>query len=110
GVDALHGGTGDDILIGSTTHHDANVTALNALAAEWRRTDADLATRIGHLNGSQSGGLNGGYLLNTTTVHDDGAIDELFGEGGSDWVIYRNSGALAHHLNDWQSGDAALLI
>jgi hypothetical protein len=110
GVDTLRGGNGDDILIGGTTDHDANAAALTSLAAEWRRTDADLATRIGHLNGSQGGGLNGAYQLNATTVHDDGAIDELFGEGGSDWFIYRNSGAFADHLNDWQSGDAALLI
>ena len=60
--------------------------------------------------GSQGGGLNGTYRLNATTVHDDAAIDELFGEAGFDWFIYTGSGAFADHLNDWQSGDAALVL
>jgi Ca2+-binding RTX toxin-like protein len=110
GVDLLRGGSNEDLLIGGITDHDTDRTALTALAAEWRRTDADLATRIAHLNGSQTGGLNGNYWLNAATVHDDGAVDELFGEGGFDWFIYVGTGASADHLNDWQSGDAALVL
>ncbi|HKB41386.1 MAG TPA: hypothetical protein VKD72_33480, partial [Gemmataceae bacterium] len=110
GADSLRGGGNDDILIGGVTDHDADRTALMALAAEWWRTDANLATRIGHLDGSQGGGLNGNYGLNAQTVHDDAAIDELFGEAGFDWFIYLGSGAFADHLNDGQSGDAFLIL
>ncbi len=110
GADTLRGGGNDDILIGGVTDHDADRTALAALAAEWRRTDADLATRISHLNGSQGGGLNGASWLNALTVHDDGATDELFGEAGLDWFIYLGSGANADHVNDQQGGDAVLVL
>jgi hypothetical protein len=30
---------------------------------EWGRTDVDFQTRVGDLNGSLSGGLNGNYFL-----------------------------------------------
>jgi hypothetical protein len=81
-------GSGDTpFRTGAPGLHRPERLALAALAAEWRRTDADLATRIGHLDGSQGGGLNAGYRLNATTVHDDGAIDELFGEAWFDWFL-----------------------
>src|SRR5262249_5397177 len=41
GADVLHSGDGDDILIGGTTDYDGNLAALNAVMAEWGRTDAD---------------------------------------------------------------------
>ncbi len=63
---------GEDILIGGTTSHSggtsatptaANVSALNAIMAEWKRTDLAYAARGGHLQAA-SGGLNGSTLLN----------------------------------------------
>src|SRR5262249_6224580 len=57
GSDVLHGGTADDLLIGGVSSYDANLTALMALQVEWDRTDADYQLRIGHLNGSLTGGL-----------------------------------------------------
>lgn len=110
GVDTLKGGGNEDILIGGTTDHDANLAALSALVSEWRRTDITLSARIAHLDGSQSGGLNGNFFLNASTIDDDGSIDELFGEAGNDWFIYVGSGPSADHLNDWQSGDVALVL
>jgi hypothetical protein len=75
------------------------VTALAFLMAEWSRTDVDYATRVGHLNGSLSGGLNGSYFLNGTTVFDDGTIDALYGSGGLDWYFAHLSGKYADVLN-----------
>jgi Ca2+-binding RTX toxin-like protein len=105
GGDTLHGNGGDDIVIGNSTAYDTNLSALLALMAEWGRTDADYATRVGHLFGSIGGGLNGGNLLNNSTVYDDAANDELYGEAGSDWFFYTASGSNDDDLNDWLTGE-----
>jgi uncharacterized delta-60 repeat protein len=107
GADTLHGNGGDDLVIGNSTDFDANLSALNAIMAEWGRTDADYATRISHLNGSVSGGLNGGTFLNGATVYDDAALDQLYGESGSDWFFYTASGNNKDKLNDLASGEVA---
>jgi uncharacterized delta-60 repeat protein len=104
GADALHGGSGEDVLIGGITDYDANLTALRALRTEWVRTDAAYATRIQHLRGLQSGGLNGAYVLTGSTIHDDNAIDDLWGEGNNDWFIHQ-LGAFADRVNDRKSGE-----
>jgi probable HAF family extracellular repeat protein len=88
GASKLHAGVGDAILIGGTSDYDLTSTAmtydvklagLEAIMAEWGRTDADYLTRVHHLDGSLSGGLNGFFFLNATTVHDNGQVDTLFG-------------------------------
>jgi type VI protein secretion system component Hcp len=84
GADMLLGGGGDDILLAGTTDYSANDPALLAVMKEWTRADADYATRVAHLTGNTGGGWNGGYVLNATTVHDDGATDWLEGDGGHD--------------------------
>jgi hypothetical protein len=84
GSDRLLAGPGGNVLIGGTTDFDANQAALCALMDEWTRRDADYAARVGHLTGSLAGGLNGPYLLNAATVHDDGAADRLIGTAGRD--------------------------
>gem|GEM_PF-590244 len=87
GADTLSGGNSDDILIGGATNYDSNLAALDAIMAEWGRTDISYQQRIADLDGAASGGLNGSYLFNATTVHDDGASDQLVGGGGQDWYI-----------------------
>ena len=74
-------------MIGGTTSYDNNAAALAALLAEWSRTDVDYLTRIAHLTGSSSGGLNGNYLLNTNTVKADGSVNDLYGGAGMDWYF-----------------------
>src|SRR5262249_54445050 len=101
GADVLHGNGGDDLLIGGTTDHDSNLAALNAVMAEWGRTDADYQTRVNHLDGTLSGGVSNGSLLTASTVHDDAAIDTLFGEGGSDWFLALLSGLNKDKIKDW---------
>jgi Ca2+-binding RTX toxin-like protein len=93
GSDIVHGNIGEDILVAGFTafanesNGTVNETALNSIMAEWTRTDLGYAARISHVIGSSTGGLNGGYFLNTLTVFDDGAVDTLFGETGLDWFL-----------------------
>jgi Ca2+-binding RTX toxin-like protein len=105
GADVLHGNGGGDILIGGTTDYDSNLAALGAVMAEWGRTDADYSTRINHLNGTLSGGLNGSFLLTASTVHDDTASDTLYGEGGADWFFARLSGTTKDKVKDLAAGE-----
>src|SRR5262249_58125282 len=90
--DRLAAAYGGSILIGSYTDHDTNVAALLAIMKEWGRTDADYNTRVKHLSGSLSGGLNGSYRLTASTVHNDNAIDSLYGWAGMDWYIISGKG------------------
>src|SRR5262249_17789117 len=71
GVDKITGGAAADLIIGGSTTFDLNDTALQAIMAEWGRTDLDFATRRQHLSGTPAGGKNGSYVLNSTTVLDD---------------------------------------
>jgi Ca2+-binding RTX toxin-like protein len=87
GQATLQAGAGGDILIGGTTAFDNNAAALAAVLAEWGRTDIDYTTRMSHLNGSLSGGLNGAYYLNTSTVHGNSLADNLYGGAGMDWYL-----------------------
>ena len=92
GADTLVAGSGGDILIGGYTNYDADLTALCAIMKEWGRTDADYNTRVKHLQGTLSGGLNGSYRLTATTVHDDNALDSLYGGAGMDWFFVGGNG------------------
>jgi PKD domain-containing protein/hemolysin type calcium-binding protein len=95
GADRLLGRPGDDILVGGTTAFDANEAALLAIIAEWTSA-ADYQTRIAHLRGTTTGGLNGSYFLNATTVFDDLAVDRLYGSGGFDWFFAGIDDVIAH--------------
>jgi ELWxxDGT repeat protein len=92
GGDTLFAGSAGDILIGGPTSYDANLSALAFIMAEWGRTDVDYLTRVKHLNGSLGGGLNGAYLLNSTTVFDDNTVDVLYGGAGMDWFFAHQNG------------------
>lgn len=99
GSDTLRSGSEEDILIGSKTIHDNNLIALQALMAEWNRRDSSYGVRIDRITGTTSGGLNGSYLLNSSTVLNDNAVDQFFGNKSADWFIL-HSGASADVLND----------
>jgi Ca2+-binding RTX toxin-like protein len=86
GSDALDGGAGDDILIGGVTAYDANTPALLALRAEWSQSNETYQQRFQHL--FHGGGQNGSFVLNPTTVFDDGAADLLTGGAGQDWFFF----------------------
>jgi VCBS repeat-containing protein len=91
GADRLVGNAQDDILIAGTTDFDTSAVALEAVRAEWTRTGADFATRVGHLEGG-AGSLSQGVLLTGQTVHNDGAADVLTGAAGVDWFIFNVDG------------------
>jgi hypothetical protein len=111
GADALVGGTGDDLLIADTTAWDGNLAALNAIWAEWTRTDLpgtaqqQYDLRFKHLTGQVSGGLNSGDYLTFGvggTVQSDGAADSLTDNaGGWDWFCYSGTDALI----GWVAGE-----
>jgi hypothetical protein len=39
------------------------------------------------LDACAGGGLNGSYVLNASTVIDDGEVDTLWGDAGLDWFL-----------------------
>jgi Ca2+-binding RTX toxin-like protein len=93
GADVLTAGVGEALLVGNATSYDTNVAALSALMAEWGRTDANYLTRIGHLT-SSSGGRNGTFLLTSSTITDDLAVDVLNNGGigtGPVWYIAQSN-------------------
>jgi len=72
--------------------------------AEWTRMDLGYTDRYNHLIAS-SGGLNGSYLLNASTVQkDSAAIDSLFGEADRDWFLASIEDLLPDRVT---SGDGA---
>jgi Ca2+-binding RTX toxin-like protein len=92
----LVGNDGEDILIGGFTNYDTNATALNALMAEWTRTDEVYQQRVRHI--TRGGGLNGNYKLNPATVHGNGGGNTLLG-GGADKDLFFGSKTL--DSTDW---------
>jgi hypothetical protein len=87
GPATLIGGPSDNILIAGHTDYDTDVTALDALFAEWTRTGAnsDFATRVQNLmNGV---GPNGQYMLTAQTVYSAGAPNSLIGGNGHNWFF-----------------------
>jgi Ca2+-binding RTX toxin-like protein len=90
GSDNLTGGSDDDLIISGTFSYYNEATnvvnwqAIYAIMAEWTRADADYDTRVADLR--SGGGLNGTFLLNSSTVFSDGAaVDTLTGGPGRDW-------------------------
>jgi Ca2+-binding RTX toxin-like protein len=83
GADVVYGGDGDDILIGGNSYYDEDTKALdqaaiNAIMAEWSRTDLEYDARCTSLSVS----------LNSTTVQGDSvAVDSLDGDGDLDWFL-----------------------
>jgi len=104
GADTLdaHLSTGDNILIGGRTHYDSNLAALDAIFAEWTRTDLrpnnsfqirynDLLSGTGSANPLNK--VNGRLILLTPatnktssngTVHADSSPDTLIGSNRID--------------------------
>jgi autotransporter-associated beta strand protein len=101
GTDQLIGRTGEDLLIGGRTvwdtqiangvvSHNLNLAALDAVFQEWSDPSKDFQTRYGDLRIGV--GLNGAYVLDKTTVKDDGVFDILDGLDGSDWFFVSKVG------------------
>jgi hypothetical protein len=74
----VYGSGNGDILIGGTTAYDLDQNGeLEAIMAEWTRTDLSYADRVNHiLNGDDA--LDP-YPLNASTVFDNGAANTITG-------------------------------
>ena len=103
GADKITGQTSDDILVGGSTAWDTDPALLIYLLAEWVQ-NTDYATRVSHLNGTATGGQNGGITLEyqtdssnnlQQTVYDDSVIDTLTGGAGSDWFVANQTTVVA---------------
>ncbi len=106
GADVLNGGNGDDIVIGGSTRFDEMNTsdqqALCAIQNEWMRTAKTdrYTSRVNHLRGTTSGGLNAAFLLTgapgpSQTVFDDASSDQLTGSSDKDWYFANTVGGTA---------------
>jgi hypothetical protein len=86
GGDTITGGGGDNILIGGTTSYDTNLTALDAILAEWTNPTLAIGQRTRALKkGIVAGGQT--YALNESTVFADNAPDSLIGGPGINWFF-----------------------
>ena len=75
-------------MIGGVYSLSSNIVALNAIMTEWARTDISYAARIDHILGVTTGGLNGTYFFNNTTLsNDNNLIDVVTGGNDQDWFI-----------------------
>jgi hypothetical protein len=117
-------GTGDNILIGGRTDWDMNLAALEAIMAEWDRTDLGFNDRSSDLlNGSNGQGLaplnvvNGQIILlkpatNPTssngTVHANAFADTLIGSNAIDpatrrrvhnWFLYTLNDVIENYVS-----------
>ena len=81
GQDSLTGGKDDDLLIGGTYKQSGDLDSVFSLMAIWNSSES-YAQRITDL---RTGGADGLFAFNTTTVLDDAAVDYLYGNQGQDW-------------------------
>jgi hypothetical protein len=107
----LTGGPGEDILVGGSTAYDTDLQALNAILAEWARTDlgspndpTGYHARINHL--LQGGGLNGADVLNVSTFRGNGGGNVLNGGPGLDLFF----GSHALDQTDWNGAQGEVFI
>ena len=86
--DQLVGNSQQDVLVGDVWDDEGNRAAIGSIAAEWSKA-AKYSVRVGNL--SAGGGLNGSYVLNSTTVTSDGVKDTSQGLGQLDWFLASGS-------------------
>lgn len=101
GEDSIDGGDGDDLIIAGFTSLDANPAGLEALAAEWTRTDQTYAQRLDHLTGKvATGGNNGTFFLKADTLVLDSDIDTITGGAGQDAYFAHTKTSVKDKLKD----------
>lgn len=122
GQDRIHGDGHDDILIGGFTAFDQEFNqlapinifpptsrlsfndqrlAIEAIMAEWA-SNRSYAQRRANISGSGTGPRNNGttYLrfdesiIANNTVFDDGVVDTIWGDSGTDWFLANSDGPL----------------
>jgi hypothetical protein len=104
--------TSDNIVIGGTTNYDANLAALDAIFAEWTRTDLNFKDRFSDLTSGTNGGgatplnkVNGQLiLLTSSTVHANSSPDTLIGSNHIDPA----TGKRVHNLFFYDADDTLI--
>jgi uncharacterized repeat protein (TIGR01451 family) len=97
GRDELFGSGDDDILVGSSTVHDNDQEALEAILSEWTARRSYVA-RVNNIR--FGGGNNGVFTLDDTTVVDDFTADILWGQAGQDWFLVGNNDRIKDRANN----------
>jgi hypothetical protein len=89
GTETITGGGGFNLLIGGSTIYDSNLTALQDLQQYWDNPNATTLDQLVNPLKSKKGVVVNGQLLmlNSSTVHDDNAVDRLIGGSGANWFI-----------------------
>jgi hypothetical protein len=89
GTETITGGGGFNLLIGGSTIYDRNLTALQDLQQYWDNPNATTLDQLVNPLKSKKGVVVNGRLLmlNSSTVHDDNAVDRLIGGSGANWFI-----------------------
>jgi Ca2+-binding RTX toxin-like protein len=104
GNSTLQAGSGEAILIGAHYLFDTNVTALDAILAEWSRP-IPYPLRVHHL--IFGGGLNGSFVLNPSTVVPQPGSTTLTTGAGLDFLIVDQGDVLTHPL---RPGEVKLVV
>jgi hypothetical protein len=86
GSDVILGGVRNDVIISGSTSLSGNVDAMQAIMAEWNSSDS-YQVKINDLLGNTTGGANGSFVLNASTVTNDGAGDTVIGNVGADFFL-----------------------
>lgn len=84
GKDALDGGNGDDVLVADVWAFEESTAGIQAIQSEWTRNDISYSEKRDHLRGVTAGGFNDQFVLNASTLTDDGQRDFLRGRRGHD--------------------------
>jgi Ca2+-binding RTX toxin-like protein len=85
GSDILIGMSADDVLIAGATAHDDDSATLQQISATWNGAGT-YSDRVA--------ALKAGPLTPDVDIYEDGEIDILSGNGGSDWFVVNTDGSL----------------
>jgi hypothetical protein len=83
----IYGGGGDNLLIGGTTAYDTNLAVLDALMAEWTRTDLGFDQRVNDIRMGRGLLAGTGYHLDRDTVQGDSTPEQIWGGTGQNWFF-----------------------
>ena len=105
GSDTILGGRGEDILIGGTTL--LAPPELSSILDEWTNDDRSPEVRAANIrDGSGSDDReNSDTFLNSSTLADDGDVDDLTGETGLDWFFARTGSDMLEDKDDTELFD-----
>jgi Ca2+-binding RTX toxin-like protein len=99
----LLGNSDDDILIGGSTSYDKNLTALNAIMAEWSSSDSYQVRAFDVIAG---GGKNGSTTFNSDSVFYNGGPNTMLGGAGTDLFF----GKLQSDITDYGFGGDEIFV